>query len=43
MGLGCLPMVGRDCKAMVSLIRAVFEQGITFPDTAKVYGPHLSE
>ncbi|HHK9864739.1 TPA: aldo/keto reductase [Klebsiella pneumoniae] len=34
MGLGCLPMVGyygggpRDRKAMVSLIRAAFEQGI---------------
>lgn len=49
MGLGCLPMVGyygggpRDRKAMVSLIRAAFEQGITFFDTAEVYGPHLSE
>ncbi len=48
MGLGCLPMVGyygggpRDRKAMVSLIRAAFEQGITFFDTAEVYGPHLS-
>lgn len=47
MGLGCLPMVGyygggpRDRKAMVSLIRAAFEQGITFFDTAEVYGPHL--
>ncbi len=35
MGLGCLPMVGyygggpRDRKAMVSLIRAAFEQGIS--------------
>lgn len=49
MGLGCLPMVGyygggpRDRKAMVSLIRTAFEQGITFFDTAEVYGPHLSE
>ena len=48
MGLGCLPMVGyygggpRDRKAMVSLIRAAFEQGITFFDTAEVYGPHLT-
>ncbi|HHU6325982.1 TPA: SMP-30/gluconolactonase/LRE family protein [Klebsiella pneumoniae] len=48
MGLGCLPMVGyygggpRDRKAMVSLIRAAFEQGITFFDTAEVYGPHLN-
>lgn len=44
MGLGCLPMVGyygggpRDRKAMVSLIRAAFEQGITFFDTADVIG-----
>lgn len=49
MGLGCLPMVGyygggpRDRKAMVSLIRTAFEQGVTFFDTAEVYGPHLSE
>lgn len=49
MGLGCLPMVGyygggpRDRRAMVSLIRTAFEQGITFFDTAEVYGPHLSE
>ncbi len=49
MGLGCLPIVGyygggpRDRKAMVSLIRAAFELGITFFDTAEVYGPHLSE
>lgn len=38
MGLGCLPMVGyygggpRDRKAMVSLIRAAFEQGIWWSD-----------
>lgn len=49
MGMGCLPMVGyygggpRDRKAMISLIRAAFEQGVTFFDTAEVYGPHLSE
>jgi len=49
LGLGCLPMVGyygggpRDRKAMVSLIRTAFEQGVTFFDTAEVYGPHLSE
>lgn len=49
MGLGCLPMVGyygggpRDRKAMVSLIRTAFEQGVNFFDTAEVYGPYLSE
>lgn len=49
LGLGCLPMVGyygggpRDRNAMVSLIRAAFEQGVTFFDTAEVYGPYVSE
>ncbi|WP_210239001.1 aldo/keto reductase [Mesorhizobium sp. B4-1-3] len=48
-GMGCLPLVGyygngpRDRKASVALIRAAFEQGVTFFDTAEVYGPHLSE
>lgn len=48
-GLGCLPFVGYygggpcDRKASVALIRAAFEQGVTFFDTAEVYGPHLSE
>jgi aryl-alcohol dehydrogenase-like predicted oxidoreductase len=48
-GLGCLPFVGyygggpRDRKASVALIRAAYEQGVTFFDTAEVYGPHLSE
>lgn len=48
-GLGCLPLVGyygngpRDRKSSVGLIRAAFEQGVTFFDTAEVYGPHLSE
>lgn len=48
-GLGCLPMVGyygsgvREKKAMVELIRGAYEQGITFFDTAEVYGPYISE
>lgn len=48
-GLGCLPMVGyygngvREKKAMIELIRAAYDQGVTFFDTAEVYGPHLSE
>ena len=48
-GLGCLPMVGyygsgvREKKAMVELIRGAYEQGITFFDTAEVYGPYVSE
>jgi len=48
-GLGCLPFVGyyggglRDRNASVALIRAAYEQGVTFFDTAEVYGPYLSE
>lgn len=48
-GLGCLPMVGyygngvREKKAMVELIRKAYEQGVTFFDTAEVYGPLISE
>ncbi len=48
-GMGCLPLVGyygngpRDRKSSIALIRAAFEQGVTFFDTAEVYGPHLSE
>ncbi len=44
-GLGCLPMVGyygggpRDKRAMVSLTRQAFDGGVTFFDTAEVYGP----
>lgn len=48
-GLGCLPMVGyygngvREKKAMVELIRSAYDQGVTFFDTAEVYGPYISE
>ncbi|WP_266031722.1 aldo/keto reductase [Brucella intermedia] len=48
-GMGCRPLVGyygngpRDRKSSIALIRAAFEQGVTFFDTAEVYGPHLSE
>lgn len=48
-GLGCLPYVGyygsgvREKKAMIELIRGGYEQGVTFFDTAEVYGPYLSE
>ena len=47
-GLGCLPMVGYyggvyDKKAMIALIRTAFDKGVTFFDTAEVYGPHISE
>lgn len=47
-GLGCLPMVGYyggtyDKNNMVALIRRAYEKGVTFFDTAEVYGPHTSE
>ncbi len=47
-GLGCLPMVGyyggKYNKAdMIALIRRAFEKGVTFFDTAEVYGPYTSE
>lgn len=47
-GLGCLPMVGYyggsfDKKDMIALIRRAFDQGVTFFDTAEVYGPYISE
>jgi len=48
LGLGCMGMsfsYGKvaDKKEMISLIRKGFEQGITFFDTAEVYGPLANE
>lgn len=48
LGLGCLPMVGfyggpLYRKEMVNIIRTAYEQGVTFFDTAEVYGPFLDE
>lgn len=47
-GLGCLPMVGYyggkyEKKDMIALIRHAYDLGVTFFDTAEVYGPHTSE
>ena len=47
-GLGCLPMVGYyggkyNKNDMIALIRRAFEKGVTFFDTAEVYGPYTSE
>ncbi len=47
-GLGCLPMVGYyggryEKRDMIALIRRAYEKGITFFDTAEVYGPHVSD
>src|SRR2546425_6969530 len=32
-----------DKQAMISLIRAAVERGVTFFDTAEVYGPYTNE
>jgi aryl-alcohol dehydrogenase-like predicted oxidoreductase len=47
-GLGCMGMSfsygpPKDKQEMISLLRAAVERGITFFDTAEVYGPHTNE
>src|SRR3989449_1959688 len=47
-GLGCMGMSfgygpAADKKEMVSLIRSAVERGVTFFDTAEVYGPFTNE
>jgi aryl-alcohol dehydrogenase-like predicted oxidoreductase len=48
LGLGCMGMSfsygpPKDRREMTSLLRAAVERGITFFDTAEVYGPFLNE
>jgi aryl-alcohol dehydrogenase-like predicted oxidoreductase len=48
MGLGCMGMNHHrgavpDRTAMIALIRAAVERGVTFFDTAEVYGPFTNE
>src|SRR5271157_1300504 len=48
LGLGCMGMSfsygpPADKQEMVSLLRAAVERGITFFDTAEVYGPFTNE
>jgi aryl-alcohol dehydrogenase-like predicted oxidoreductase len=48
LGLGCMGMSfsygpPKDSPEMISLIRTAVERGITFFDTAEVYGPFLNE
>jgi len=48
LGLGCMGMSfsygpPKDKKEMTTVLRAAVERGITFFDTAEVYGPHLNE
>ena len=47
-GLGCMGMSfsygpPKDKQEMVSLIRSAVERGVTFFDTAEVYGPYINE
>jgi aryl-alcohol dehydrogenase-like predicted oxidoreductase len=48
LGLGCMGMSfgygpAGDKMEMISVIRAAFERGVTFFDTAEVYGPFTNE
>src|SRR6202045_2285955 len=48
LGLGCMGMSfsygpPKDKQEMTSLLRAAVERGITFFDTAEVYGPFTNE
>jgi aryl-alcohol dehydrogenase-like predicted oxidoreductase len=47
-GLGCMTMTGGygvrpDCGEMIALIRRAVDRGVTFFDTAEIYGPHANE
>jgi aryl-alcohol dehydrogenase-like predicted oxidoreductase len=47
-GLGCMGMSfgygpPKDKQEMTSVIRGAFERGVTFFDTAEVYGPFINE
>lgn len=47
-GLGCMSMTGAygavvEKQEMISLIRSAVERGVTFFDTAQVYGPFANE
>src|SRR5678810_1450436 len=48
LGLGCMGMSSgygppADKQAMIRLIRTAVERGVTFFDTAEVYGPFVNE
>jgi aryl-alcohol dehydrogenase-like predicted oxidoreductase len=48
LGLGCMGMThayGKlaDKHAMIDLVRAAFQRGVTFYDTAEIYGPYTNE
>ncbi len=48
LGLGCMSMSSGygpagDTQQMIALIRSAVDKGVTFFDTAEVYGPHVNE
>jgi aryl-alcohol dehydrogenase-like predicted oxidoreductase len=48
LGLGCMGMSfsygpPKDKQEMITLIRSAVERGVTFFDTAEVYGPYINE
>jgi len=48
LGLGCMSMTGGysktpDRQEMIAFIRAAVDRGVTFFDTAEVYGPFINE
>jgi aryl-alcohol dehydrogenase-like predicted oxidoreductase len=48
LGLGCMGMsqsygVPPDKQAMIAFLRTAVERGVTFFDTAEIYGPHTNE
>ncbi|HKV35953.1 MAG TPA: aldo/keto reductase, partial [Pyrinomonadaceae bacterium] len=48
LGLGCMGMShgygpAKDKTEMISLLRSAIEKGVTFFDTAEVYGPFTNE
>jgi aryl-alcohol dehydrogenase-like predicted oxidoreductase len=48
LGLGCMNMAGNynppaDKQQSIKTIRTAFENGVTFFDTAEVYGPYIDE
>ena len=47
-GLGCMTMTGGyggrpDPQEMIGVLRAAVDRGVTFFDTAEIYGPHANE
>jgi aryl-alcohol dehydrogenase-like predicted oxidoreductase len=47
-GLGCMTMTGGysgmpDRRDMIALLRGAVDRGVTFFDTAEIYGPHVNE